>query len=226
MSEKNSESNAGERLKESVSAALDGQASELEFHRVLDSIGYNDDLRATASRYQLIGDGIRAETNAFVGVDISADVMGAIEQEESDQSTTASVPKNRKGVALLDDWWLSLGRVAMAASVACAVVFGVRSLNVINEVPLVAINGPTTLSQPVALVPGGSSYGANSIRAGYNSKQHDSITPEQLAHAQNVADHATRERFRHYALQHAELSAMNNGQGILPFARLTSFDTH
>lgn len=234
MSEKNSENPANERLKESLSVALDGQASELELRRVLSGVGEDDELRSTARRYQMIGDAIRGETNAFAKVDLSSRIIASIEQEEVDQlvagtstkkegakSTAASTPV----ISILDNWWSSLGRVAMAASVAFAVVFGVKNLNTATETPYIALNEPTTLNQPLSLMSGGqNSYGANSIRAGYNSREHDSITPEQLAYAQSVADRATKERFRAYALQHAELSAINNGQGILPFARLTSFD--
>ncbi|OED41359.1 hypothetical protein ACH42_14240 [Endozoicomonas sp. (ex Bugula neritina AB1)] len=230
MSGKNSENQTGDRLKESLSVTLDGQAGELELRRVLDGVGHDGELRAVASRYQLIGDAIRGETNRFSNVDMSASVMEAIEQEEVDQLMAVgdSVESGKSGsylvISMLDGWWSSLGRAAMAASVAFAVVFGVKNLNVGPETQYVAVNEPAVLSQPLSLTPGGqNSYGANSIRAGYNSKQHDSVTPEQLAYAQSVADRATKERFRAYALQHAELSAIN-GQGILPFARLTSFD--
>ena len=231
MSVKSSDNQAAERLKESLSVTLDGQASELELRRVLDEVGYDDELRSTARRYQLIGDAIRGETNSFAGIDLSAGIMGAIEQGEVDQ-VVSDAAANKVAAAetpsiinALDSWWSSLGRVAMAASVAFAVVFGVRNLNTASETQYVVTNEPTTLSQPLALIGGDqNSYGASGIRAGYNSKQHDSVTPEQLAYAQSVADKATRERFRAYALQHAELSAINSGQGILPFARLTSFD--
>ena len=232
MSEKSSENQAENRLRESLSVTLDGQASELELRRVLDGVGYDDELRSAAARYQLIGDAIRGETNQFAKVNLTAGVMEAIEQEEIDQVVAGTATRQTRDinspsiVSALDNWWSSLGRVAMAASVAFAVVFGVRNLNTTTETQYVAVNEPTTLSQPLSLASGGqNSYGASGIRAGYNSKQHDSVTPEQLAYAQSVADRATKERFRAYALQHAELSAINNnGQGILPFARLTSFD--
>ncbi|MGB1271460.1 MAG: hypothetical protein ACPG5T_05255, partial [Endozoicomonas sp.] len=107
-----------------------------------------------------------------------------------------------------------------------AMIVGLRNVNAPQDEPVIAMNGSATLSQPIQLNPGiQNSLGASGIRAGYNSRQHDSITPEQLAYAQSIADRATRERFRAYALQHAELSAINHGQSILSFARLASFDT-
>ena len=236
MSEKKPQDLALERLKESLSVTLDGQASELELRRVLDGVSYDDELRSTANRYQLIGDAIRGETSQFAGVDLSGGIMGAIERE--DQATSGSGQSARTAredqeaqgrssvLVMLDDWWSSLGRVAMAASVAFAVVFGVRNVQMSQDAQTLAVNDPTVLSQPVQLTSSpDNSYGASGILAGYNSRQHDSITPEQLAYAQSIADQATKERFRAYALQHAELSAIHGGQGVLPFARLTSFDT-
>ena len=238
MSEKSSQEQtleqlkALERLKESLSVTIDGQASELELRRVLDGVGYDDELRNTANRYQLMGDAIRGEANQFAGIDISSGVMSAIEQEDEGFSSGKDPVHQVSGskisvISRLDDWWSSLGRVAMAASVAFAVIFGVRNLQTTQDIQSVAVNDPVTLSQPIQLTPGLSSgsYGATGILAGYSSRQHDSVTPEQLAYAQSIADQATKERFRAYALQHAELSAVNGGQGILPFARLTSFDT-
>lgn len=233
MSDNSSQDQARERLKESLSVTLDGQASDLELRRILDGVGYDDELRATASRYQLIGDAIRGETNQFAGVDLSSSIMGAIEREDQAQETwqkpaaqQQEPPQGKTSViGMLDDWWGSLGRVAMAASVAFAVIIGVRTLQPESEDVTVAYNDPgLTISQPIQLS-GQNNYGATGIRAGYSSRQHGSVTPEQLAYAQSVADQAMKERFRAYALQHAEMSALNGGQGVLPFARLTSFDT-
>ena len=234
MSEKGSQHSAREQLKESLSVSLDGQASELELRRVIDGIGKDDELRALAGRYQLIGEALRGKSSKFANVDISRGVMSAIEQEEVDNAFSQSLSgvggsssaiRSRSG-RFVEDVWASLGKVAVAASVAFAVVIGVRNSNPSPELQVLAENEPAaTLTQPVQLAQiGHNDHGASGIRAGYNSKQHDSITPEQLAYAQSLADRATRERFHAYALQHAELSAMGSGQSILSFARLTSFD--
>ncbi len=232
MSEKSSQNNARERLKESLSVSLDGQASELELRRVIDRIGRDEDLRGLAGRYQLIGEALRGKSPKFANVDISKGVMSAIEQEEVDTAYSqnasaagASSDNRSRPNRFIEDLWASLGKVAVAASVAVAVVIGVRNSSPSPDLQVLAENEPATLTQPVQLAQiGHNDYGASGIRAGYNSKQHDSITPEQLAYAQSLADRATRERFHAYALQHAELSAMGSGQSILSFARLTSFD--
>ena len=232
MSEKSSQNNARERLKESLSVSLDGQGSELELRRVIDRIGRDEDLRGLAGRYQLIGEALRGKSSKFANVDISKGVMSAIEQEEVDvaysqnaSGTGFSSDNRSRSNRFIEDLWASLGKVAVAASVAVAVVIGVRNSSPSPDFQVLAENEPATLTQPVQLAQiGHNDYGASGIRAGYNSKQHDSITPEQLAYAQSLADRAARERFHAYALQHAELSAMGSGQSILSFARLTSFD--
>ena len=231
MSEKGSPNSARERLKESLSVSLDGQASELELRRVLDGISNDDSLRDLAGRYQLIGDAVRGKTNKFAGVDISAGVMAAIEQDAGPAQPSVSssgaaepaadLPKGNFAQRL----WSSLGKVAVAASVAAAVIIGVRTSNLTQDEPLLAVHEPTVLTQPVQLAQSGlNDYGAASLRAGNNPESRGNVTREQLAQAQKLANQATLERFRAYALQHAELSAVGGAQSTLSFARLTSFD--
>jgi len=222
-----SDKSAREQLKESLSVSLDGQASELELRRVLEGINNDDSLRSLAGRYQLIGDAVRGKTSKYAGVDISRGVMAAIEQEEAAPVRQAQ-PKD-SAVAqsgnFAQRFWASLGKVALAASVAAAVIVGVRTSNLTPEAPLLAEHEPAVLTQPVQLAQTGlRDYGVASVRAGNNAESRDNITPEQLAYAQILANQATRERFRAYALQHAELSAVGGAQSILSFARLTSFD--
>ena len=231
MSEKGSPNSARERLKESLSVSLDGQASELELRRVLDGISNDDSLRDLAGRYQLIGDAVRGKTSKFAGVDISAGVMAAIEQDEAPAQPSVSSPEatapaaDLPNVNIAQRIWSSLGKVAVAASVAAAVIIGVRTSNLTQDVPLLAVHEPTVLTQPVQLAQSGlNDYGAASLRAGNNPESRGNVTPEQLAQAQKLANQATRDRFRAYALQHAELSANGGAQSTLSFARLTSFD--
>ncbi len=228
MSDKGSDNRARERLKESLSATFDGQASELELRRVLDGLASDTDLRETAKRYQRIGDAVRKEANSFANVDLSTSVMSALANEKTLGVDTTLGPQRSLGFGrfaqVFNNWGGSFGRVAVAASVVFAVIIGVRGFNTVENVSLVADSNPATLTQPIQVSNNG--YGASGILAGYNTgtQTEGSISPEQLAYAQSVADRATRERFRAYALQHAELSVMNSGQGVLPFARLTSFD--
>lgn len=221
------------RLRESVSATLDGNASEMELQRVLTGIKNDDGLRSLVGRYQLIGDAIRGQANPYANVDISQRVISVIDSDERDASDVTqpsaandnkAVP-NPKNLSAIEKSWSLLGKSAVAASVVFAVILSVRTSNHSVDVPIIAVNEPSTLTQPLQLMQtSDNGFGAASIRAGYNSKSHDSVTPEQLAYAQRIADRATHERFHAYVLQHAELAAMGHGQSVLSFARLTSFD--
>ena len=225
MGEKSSHDHARERLRESLSAAMDGEAGEFEMRRVLDRLDSDEELRDTARRYQMVGDMIRHEANDFMSVDLTAGIREQLKDEKvgSVDSDTAK-PVYGKVVSLFDRFWERTGQVAVAASVTFAVILGVKQYNADPEAEYLADTGSqSTLYQPFQVKPGG--YGASSIQAGYNSRQHSSISSEQLAQAQDVASRAIRERFRAYALQHAELSTMYSGQASLPFARLTTFET-
>ena len=54
-------------LNESLSAAIDGEAEELELRRVLNAVGENPDLRAKWQRLHLIGGVMRRQTPPVVG---------------------------------------------------------------------------------------------------------------------------------------------------------------
>ncbi|WP_252180450.1 sigma-E factor negative regulatory protein [Endozoicomonas sp. 4G] len=225
MSEKASHNHARERLHESLSATMDGEAEEFELRRVLDNIDGDEDLRSKARRYQMVGDALRRETNEFMNVDLSTGIRKQLEAEAPHSIAEGASVSSHGVLKVVDHWWSKAGRVAVAASVAAAVLLGVESYHASREAPplVTSLTDQTTLSQPVQVAQNG--YGAAGIQAGYSSRQHNTITPEQLAQAQSVADRAIKERFRAYALQHAEMSAMNSGQGILPFARLTTFES-
>lgn len=244
MSEMSPQHRARERLKESLSVSLDGQAGEFELRRVIDGIGSDDNLRALACRYQLIGEVLRGESNKFTSrfadVDISKRVISAIEQEEVGNtfSHNVNVPGKEHSSTMgsrlgrfVGDVWAPLGKVAIAASVAVVavvIVVGVKNNgNPTADLQLLAEADSAAMTQSVQLAQTShSDYGASGIRAGYDSKQYGSGTPEQLAYAQSLAgsDRSIKERFHAYALQHAELSAMAGAQSILSFARLSSFD--
>ena len=224
MSEKHSHKHAQDRLNESLSAVMDGEAGEFELRRVLDRFGTEDEVRDKARRYQLAGDTIRHEANDFMDIDLTASIRDQLDREDAEVDTTLMHSSVTSSViSVSEQWWSRIGRVAVAASVAFALVFSVRNYNAVPDVDtFVDASTETTISQPIQIAQNG--YGAASIQAGYSSKQHDSISAEQLAEAKNIASRVTRERFRAYALQHAQMSSVHSGQGVLPFARLTTFE--
>ena len=240
MSEKGSKNTSNERLQESLSAVMDGENSEFELHQILDGIHEDEQLRQRAERYQLIGDVIRGSNKGYEGIDISQGVMAAIADDqppkaavsnpdfEHQSSSTRKRSSTSRKFAIkpfLGRVWEPLAKVAMVACVALAVVMGVRSYAPDGESPVVADSGQDAVvdsfTEPVI----DKGFQDMGIRAGSNSGVHHA-TSEQLTHVQGIANRAFHERFRAYALHHAELSATGSGQTVLSLSRLTSIETH
>lgn len=106
-----------EVLGESLSAVMDGEADELELRRVLAAAGEDPEVRARWARYQLARSVMHRQT-VKPGLDLAAAVSAAIAADEA----PAAVPQVKRG-------WTQVGRLAVAASVALAVLAGVRFYN-------------------------------------------------------------------------------------------------
>ncbi len=115
-------------LRESLSALVDDQASELELHRILKESESSSEIRATWARYQLVSAALKGETPSGEYVDLSSRISDAI----ADESPLHQV--DREGVAGAahqgKKWWGLVGRFAIAASVAGAVVMVAQQINV------------------------------------------------------------------------------------------------
>jgi sigma-E factor negative regulatory protein RseA len=123
-------SDSKKRLTESVSALADGEVGELELHRILkqlqhessmDSAEVNDQSIANKwSRYNLISQAMA--NTPLCGKDISQSVSNAIAQEKTYNSHFLPGIFQAK----------SVGRFAVAASVAFMAVVGVQQLNTVS----------------------------------------------------------------------------------------------
>ena len=133
-----------EVLGESLSAVMDGEAEELELRRVLAAAGEDPEVRARWSRYQLARDVMHRQA-VSPRLDLAAAVSAAIVAEAvpvQSAAATAAAPQARRG-------WAQLGRVAVAASVALAVLAGVRFYNGGQE----AAMAPQLAQQPASPAP-------------------------------------------------------------------------
>ena len=116
-------SESEKRLLESVSALVDGEASEIELHRILkqldaDHANQDQSVGSKWSRYHSVSQAM-ADT-PLEGVDISQSVSSAIAEEPTYDSTFSSTAKSK---------FYSMGRFAIAASVAFVAIIGVQQLN-------------------------------------------------------------------------------------------------
>lgn len=114
-------------LNESLSAAIDGEAEELELRRVLNAVDDDPDLRAKWQRLHLIGGVLRRETPPVVGAslptwpaDIQAGDAGDDTAEERPTAASTSEPETRR---LGGRWLAPVGGAALAAAAALVVVF-------------------------------------------------------------------------------------------------------
>ncbi len=114
-----------DNLKESLSAVLDGEANELELRRVLNQLKKDSDFRDIAKQYQKTNSMAQGCDQATLNIDIS----DAIRDQIANLDNTVIDPvhpqqKNQKKVSFL---FLSLSKMAIAASVTVAVIVGIRS---------------------------------------------------------------------------------------------------
>ena len=232
------------RVRESVSAVLDGETNELELHRILSQLDRGADVRQAAYRYGLIGEVVRGRSECLQGIDLSSNIRSAIDDEfnsadtdhlSSDANGSADpVPEHSAINRGASRWSHRLGRVAIAASVTLAVVFGGQTYNAYiqeNSSPLVAVDAPVSVQSEanpeVNYVPSFAResipVGVNRVLAGYDSKPgHTVPSSDQLARAQELSAIAARRRFEGYMLQHAEQMSLYNNQSLLPFARVAA----
>lgn len=117
-----------EKLKESLSAVIDGEADEFELRRVLDEIGKDDLLAASWERYHVIGSVMRSERGQVsVGMRerIWAELQTDLQTEQGERTSVSvdlSVAEGHLPASKASSRrWAPF---AVAASVAVAVVIG------------------------------------------------------------------------------------------------------
>lgn len=198
-----------DRLRESVSALLDGEADELELRRLLAG-AEQDEVRTAWRDYHLQRDSLSGADMRFAHIDISGRVQAALAAE--------------KAPVVAGRWWRPLTSVAVAASVAAVVAVGMRGVNTApNAVPGVAAE----IAQAPAVAPASSGrvypaqpgvgLGNVAVSAQLSELpvlQPVSVNPDELA----------QQRLQRYLLRHAERAALTNGQGLINFARVSQLE--
>jgi sigma-E factor negative regulatory protein RseA len=201
-----------ERLGEPLSALMDDEVSEFELHRILKG-SEQGELRQTWFRYHTSRAVLRNEHNGLPGTDLSKSILARLEDE----------PEHSSG--LFSRFWVQpLAGSAVAASVAAVVFFGVQSMESDTAVAggQVAVVEQKTLPRsptPVDLQAGQN----HSVTVGYgNSATGAAIAPGNRMTISSEQD--LNGRLNRYMLLHAEHAALNTSQGMMPFARVASFE--
>lgn len=134
-------SESEKRLLESVSALVDGEASEIELHRILkqldaDHANQDQSVGSKWSRYQSVSQAMAG--SPLGGVDISESVSSAIAEEPTYASTLLPTVKSKL---------YTMGRFAVAASVAFVAIIGVQQLNQVSPLQPQTIDASFVASQ-------------------------------------------------------------------------------
>ncbi|MGK0499122.1 MAG: sigma-E factor negative regulatory protein RseA [Oceanicoccus sp.] len=212
-----------EKNRESLSALMDGEAEQLELRRLLSS--EDEALIETWSRYHLARDIMQDHQHTeFRHLDISARVSASIVDIEKQEAMAASDGLSAETAAT--PWWRPMASFAVAASVTIAVVVGVQSV----EQPLPGLN-PDQLQSQLQNTPQVASrvypVAGSSMQASGNGgviNYRNTTLPGNLAASRAEADEEAQQRLEQFMLRHTERAALNNGQGMISFARIASFE--
>lgn len=220
-------SESDRRLAESVSALMDGEAGELETHRVLKATGdetpsahslySSQSIRSKWSRYHLVSHSM-AET-PLVYKDISSAVSAALEQEQTYSQGSS--------FGIFD----SLGRFAVAASVAMLAILGVQQINPHNlhdiegtKFAEMDVQGNESNRGPAIQFPADfqPNVQARTVSAGGSVKT--TQRPVAVVKVSNAGVNLARDQQVRSLLSeildiHASNESDNGIQGMLPFAR-------
>ena len=198
-----------EQLSAFMDDALDGQELR-EFMQDLKRSPVTD--AEQIQRYQMMHDVLKDELDQSSFIDISAAVHRLIEQEVD--SVTEKIPTRSPPVFDFSAWLRPLSGLAIAASVAMITVVTVRVVSndsaesVQTQLVETNINLPIEQVQPMVPV-------NNQLL--------------QHIHAVSTADQEKQSRIREqqlreYILNHSEYAGQTTIQGMMPYARVVSFN--
>ena len=207
-----------ERLDQSLSALMDGEATDIELHRLLKEVSEGSELRDKWKRYHMVSSALKGDA-AITPIDYSAAISAAIDEE----------PSHRQSV--LAGFVGSAGRFAIAASVALVAVLGVQQLNspLDSVAPVSEFAGIEQVDEenvgPAIQFPSGFQpiINARTVSAGGNNKSSQFVTPVIEVRQQaerNYSEAQLRAYMNDVMARHSNHAALNSNQGMLPFARL------
>lgn len=233
-------------LKESLSALVDGEAGELELRRVLKA-GADSEAREVWQRYQIASALIKGECHAPIAAKestaFSEGVLDAIEAEDKGESVYSdslpTITSSKMGGAAQAElrWYAGFGKVAIAASVAFAVLLGANQLSLEHGGP---VDGSSELASMAvdahpgdtsAVVPEGyrvPSLSAMTVSAGsaanYRSPVRSLTIPAAPSDGAIEYSPELQAQLQRMLILHSEKATDEVGLTIVPISRLSSQD--
>jgi sigma-E factor negative regulatory protein RseA len=199
-------------LRESISALMDDEANEIEIHRVLSKMD-DEGFRKSWKRYQVIGSVMRGERVDSLQVDISKNIASAIESEHLEVAPGGNPlsAENIKTSTRTTRFIKPLTSVAVAASVAFMVVFGVSQFNQNSS----SAGGSLQVAEQNRTSP----LPAGNITGGVGGNR--SANPD-LVTVSSEQSTAAQRRLRLLMNRHTQQADMSLGRGVLPSAQLVN----
>lgn len=186
--------------KEQVSALTDDEVQGAELRSLLDDLHQDPELQERWSRYHLIGDALHANLSRADTTRLSERVWAALEDEP-----TVLAPRRQTRLPPLAKQAAGL---AIAASVAAIAIFSVQNL---GEQP-----GAGQFAQPAAQV----AQVMQPATAGNLAELASATAPSPAQQA------AMRDSLNPYLVNHNEYSVSSGMQGVLPYARIVSYENN
>ncbi len=193
-------------IKESMSAVIDGEGSELDLARVLKAVEEDPEARAHWQRVQQTR-GLLRTGQPDPDIDVSRAVRESI----------AHSPRRRQ--------LGPLGSLAVAASVTFAMVLGGQTW--LGDSPMGSAVSPVATAVPGGVVP---IPGAAPVQARFGAPTQTMAARVPLANigapanaatsSSDISNQLARERFERYAQDHARSTANLQPNALVPFARI------
>jgi len=232
-----------------LSALMDGEATELEMHRVLRSIEEDPTQAAKWQRYHLASAILKKEIRPGSGeqmlkLDLASRISAAIAEEPVLSQSSDPEPATRVPATKSPAWWKPMANVAIAASVATAVVIGWQQTQpgvTTPTLPLTAHapqNAPVMAATPVA----SNAMTTPNVMNAQNAMSAQNVMPVQFGNTvpaspsygvmpRSVAvpveylrpQKLDEQRFNHYLISHSGNAAFaTQGGGQLPYVRVVT----
>lgn len=183
-------------LKESLSALMDGEASEFELRRVLESD--DPELRRKWSDSHQFQQLLKGDEQPYSGWDISARVAAEIADDVASPSAAG--------------WRQAFTGIAVAASVAFVVVLGAL--------------GSNKLTTPGAMVADNSAVSGRvyptQVRGATGGVTVSATAQSPVLTESSISQSEAQRRFEYYLRNHTDRAALNNNQGVISYARTVS----
>ena len=194
-----------ERMDESLSSLMDGEAGDLELQRLLKAASTDSALRATWSRYQLVSAVIRQQqVDAVPSLTLADRIFAELDMGVNQQAGVAPVPARH-----VRSVWAGL---AVAASVALAVVVGVQWQQQHAGDRLIAQSSPA-VAAPMAEVAAVAPPASVVLAAADQS-----VSGKPVAGALQQGQTTVNPQFERYMRYHLERVSLDPNRGMVPMA--------